>query len=153
MPWFPDFISAVELARRQTRAAALADPATQYLHALNEGDTRDLETAWPGEVVVYDPLAGEIRRHRRLRQFMHNSHSWLAAHDARIEKVASTSADGRAVLELLAHLNGDDGQQITWPVAVVAESLNRFIHRVSHVLQPMARSAAAARAACHPAAR
>ncbi len=61
MPWFPDFASAAELARRQTRAAGLADPVGQYLTALNEGDTRILETEWPGEVVIYDPRAGEIR--------------------------------------------------------------------------------------------
>jgi hypothetical protein len=30
MPWFPDFASAVELARRQTRAAGKADPVGQY---------------------------------------------------------------------------------------------------------------------------
>jgi hypothetical protein len=29
MPWFPDFASAVELARRQTRVAGRADPVAQ----------------------------------------------------------------------------------------------------------------------------
>jgi hypothetical protein len=122
MPWFPDFVNAVELARRQTRATALADPAAEYLHALNEGETRDLVTAWPGEVVVYDPRAGEIRNHRRLRRFISDNHTWFAEHHARIETVAETCADGRAVLELLAHVTGDDGEPIAWPVAVVAES-------------------------------
>jgi hypothetical protein len=65
MPWFPDFASAVELARRQTRAAGKADPVGQYFAALNEGDTRALETVWPGEVVIYDPRAGEVRGHVR----------------------------------------------------------------------------------------
>jgi hypothetical protein len=37
MPWFPDFISAGELDRRQTRAAGQADPVAQYLTALNNG--------------------------------------------------------------------------------------------------------------------
>src|SRR6267142_1548375 len=78
MPWFPDFVSAVELARKQTRAAGQDDPVGQYFTALNKGDTR-------------------------------------------IETVASTSSGGRAVVELLAHLDGD-GQQLAWPVAVVAES-------------------------------
>lgn len=64
MPWFPDFVSAVELARKQTRAAGLADPVGQYFTALNKGDAHVLETAWPGEVVVYDPRAGEVRGHR-----------------------------------------------------------------------------------------
>ena len=26
MPWFPDFVAAAELARRETRAAGQADP-------------------------------------------------------------------------------------------------------------------------------
>ena len=38
MPWFPEFASAVELARLQTRAAGQADPVGQYFTALNEGD-------------------------------------------------------------------------------------------------------------------
>jgi hypothetical protein len=48
MPWFPDFASAVELARGQTRAAGLADPVGQYFTALNEGDPHALADVWPG---------------------------------------------------------------------------------------------------------
>jgi hypothetical protein len=53
MPWFPDFASAVELARRQTRAAGQADPVTQYFTALNKGDThrwaaRSPRAGWRG---------------------------------------------------------------------------------------------------------
>jgi ketosteroid isomerase-like protein len=121
MPWFPDFASAVELARRQTRAAGLADPVGQYFTALNQGDTHALETVWPGEVVVYDPRAGEVRGHRQLRRFVRQSQSWLAERHARIETVAATCVAGRAVVELLAHL-ADDGGELAWPVAVVAES-------------------------------
>ena len=121
MPWFPDFVSAVELARRQNRAAGLADPVAQYFEALNKGDAHALETVWPGEVVIYDPRVGEIRGHRQLRQFVRQNQSWLAERHARIETVASTVAGGRAVVELLAHLAGD-GAALPWPVAVVAES-------------------------------
>jgi len=88
---------------------------------LNEGDTHGLETVWPGEVVVHDPRAGEIRGHRKLRRFVSENGSWLAERHARIETVASTCVDGRAVVELLAHL-ADDGEELAWPVAVVAES-------------------------------
>ncbi len=66
MPWFPDFAGAVELARRQIRAAGRADPVGQYFTALNRGDTHALETAWPGRVAVHDPRAGEVRGHRQL---------------------------------------------------------------------------------------
>ena len=78
MPWFPDFVSAVELARQQTRAAGQADPVGQYLAALNRGDGRVLQTTWPGEVVVYDPRVGEIRGHGQLRRFISQNQSWLA---------------------------------------------------------------------------
>jgi ketosteroid isomerase-like protein len=121
MPWFPDFANAVELARRQTRAAGLTDPVTAYLDALNNGDPTALEAVWPGEVVVYDPRAGEIRGHRKLRRFVRRNQTWLAERHAHIETVASTVVGNRAVVELLAHLAGD-GSTLAWPVAVVAES-------------------------------
>ena len=121
MPWFPDFTSAVELARRQTRSAGQADPVAQYLAALHQGDTHALETVWPGDVVIHDPRAGEIRGHKQLRQFVSQNKSWLAGLHARIDTVASTVVGGRAVVELLAHL-AHDGREVAWPVAVVAES-------------------------------
>jgi len=121
MPWFPDFASAVELARQQTRAAGRADPVGQYFTALNNGDTRALETVWPGEVVVHDPRAGEVRGHRQLRHFVSRNQRWLAEHHARSETVAATYSGGRAVVELLAHVDVD-GREMAWPVAVVAEA-------------------------------
>jgi limonene-1,2-epoxide hydrolase len=121
MPWFPEFGSGVELARRQTRARGQDDPVGQYVAALNNGDTHALETVWPGEVVVHDPRWGEVRGHKRLREFVRNSESWLAERRARVETVAATCTDGRAVVELLAHLSYD-GWELAWPVAIVADS-------------------------------
>jgi ketosteroid isomerase-like protein len=121
MPWFPDFVSAVELARSQTRAAGQADPVAQYLTALSRGDTHVLETVWPGEVVIYDPRAGEIRGHKQVRRFISDNLSWLAALHASTETVASTVVGDRAVVELLARMDHDGGQR-AWPVAIVAES-------------------------------
>ncbi len=121
MPWFPDFVNAVELARSQTRTAGRADPVGRYFSALIKGDVHALEAVWPGEVVVYDPRAGEVRGHRPLRRFILANQAWLAERHTRIETVASTCAGGRAVVELLAHLD-DDGRELAWPVAVVAES-------------------------------
>jgi hypothetical protein len=76
---------------------------------------------WPGEVVIYDPRAGEVRGHRQVRRFISHNLSWLAGLHASTETLASTSADGRAVVELLARLDHDGGE-LAWPVAVVAES-------------------------------
>ncbi|HKA02699.1 MAG TPA: nuclear transport factor 2 family protein [Acidimicrobiales bacterium] len=121
MPWFPDFVSAGELARRQTRDAGQADPVGQYLTALNDADTHALETVWPGKVVVHDPHAGEIRGHRHLRRFIKDSQAALAEHHARTETVASTVSGNRAVVELLAHVTLD-GRAEVWPVTIVAES-------------------------------
>jgi hypothetical protein len=121
MPWFPDFVSASELARRQTVSAGRADPVTQYIDALHEEDVRRLETVWPGRIVVHDPRAGEVHGHRQLRAYIGRNKAWLADRNARTETIASTSVGGRAVVELVAHL-AVDGVELSWPVAVVAES-------------------------------
>jgi len=120
MPWFPDFVAAVELARRQARADGQSDAVAQYFSALEKGDADALEATWPGEVVIYDPRAGEIRGHDQLRRFVSQNQAWRAERHVSIETVASTSAGGRAVVELLAHL-AVDGQEVPWPIAVVAE--------------------------------
>jgi limonene-1,2-epoxide hydrolase len=121
MPWFPDFVGAAELARRERRQAGHADPVGQYFAALTHGDPHDLEDVWPGQVVVYDPRAGEVRGHRQLHKFISRNVSWLAGLHARTETVASTVVGARAVVEVLAYLI-QDGQEVAWPVAVVAES-------------------------------
>jgi ketosteroid isomerase-like protein len=121
MPWFPDFSSAVELARQHTRAVGIADPVAEYFTALNAGDARDLETVWPGEVVIHDPRAGEVRGHKQVSKFVHRNQSWLGSLHASTERIAATVVGSRAVVELLAHLTDND-QQLAWPVAVVAES-------------------------------
>ncbi|MEZ0448033.1 nuclear transport factor 2 family protein [Cellulomonas sp. ICMP 17802] len=122
MPWFPEFVSAAELARKQARDEGHADPVAQYLRALDTGDARDLEYVWPGDVVVHDPRAGEVHGHAQLRQFVRRNTSWLANHRAHVETVASTTDGRRAVVELLARVEDDDGRATDWPVAVVAES-------------------------------
>src|SRR5882724_4406427 len=104
MPWLPEFVSAVELARVETRAAGLADPATQYVKALDRGDLHVLETVWPGHVVVHDPRRGEIRGHHKLHQYIRDNHSWFAARDTTVEEVATIRDGARAVLELVTHL-------------------------------------------------
>lgn len=121
MPWLPDFVSAAELVRQQYRLAGQVDPVAQYIVGLTRGDTRAVEDAWPGEVVIYDPRAGEIRGHRQLRQFIKDSRSMLAEHDPRIETVACTVAGNRAVVELLVRLTYG-AREVVWPVAIVADS-------------------------------
>jgi ketosteroid isomerase-like protein len=120
MPWFPDFAIGVELARVQTREAGHADPVMQYFAALNRGESSELEKVWPGDVVIHDPRAGEIRGHRQLRRFVKQNKDFFAGRHARTETTSSTRVDGRAVVELLAHLQVE-GQETKWPLAVVVE--------------------------------
>src|SRR5256885_12007131 len=88
MPWFPEFASAAEMVRRQTRIEGRTDPVRQYLTALNRGDSGALEEVWPGHVVVYDPHAGEVRGHRQLRQLVPLSQAALVERHARVQTVA-----------------------------------------------------------------
>lgn len=121
MPWLPDFVNAVQLARRQTRSAGLADPLLQYVTALEHGDARALETVWPGTLVVHDPRAGKVTGHRQLTRFVRSSQRWLADHQARMETIATISDQTRAVVEVVARLT--QGRDVLdWPVAMVAES-------------------------------
>jgi ketosteroid isomerase-like protein len=121
MPWFPEYVSAIELARRETRVAGQADPITQYLTSVTRGDTGAVEDVWPGQVVVYDPHAGEVRGHRQLRRFVRDSRAALAQRRARIDTATSIVAGNRAVVELMVHLGGEE-KDLEWPVAIVAES-------------------------------
>lgn len=121
MPWFPDFVGAVELARRDSQIAGRADPVLHYLSALEQGDGHLLEEVWPGQIVIQDPRAGEVRGHKELRTFVRRNQVWLAGLSAHTEPVSATRVDQRAVVELLAHIE-HDGQSIGWPLAVVAES-------------------------------
>src|SRR5262245_13341461 len=121
MPWFPEFSHAIELARRGAQAQGREDPVAQYLKALNDGGPRTLERVWPGEVVIHDPRAGEIRGHRQLRTFIHDNRVWMTAHESRINAFASISVGQRAVVELMAHIL-HNGTEVAWPMAVVAES-------------------------------
>src|SRR5213592_540036 len=98
MPWLPEFVSAVELVRRERSTRGRADPVKQYLDALETGDAGTLRAIWPGTVTVYDPRAGVVTGHRALSTFVRRNSSWFAAHDATVETVATTSAAGRAVV-------------------------------------------------------
>src|SRR5215475_11173029 len=121
MPWFPDFVNAAELARKQARADGQADPVGQYIAALDRGETSPLESTWPGHVTVYDPRVGEVKGHRELRRFVRDSQSLLAARQIRTETVATVVAGDRAVVELMAHVTVD-GHERPWPAAIVADS-------------------------------
>jgi hypothetical protein len=58
---------------------------------------------------------------RQFNRFVKDSAAWPAERQARAVPVATTSAAGRVVVELLAQLV-QDGRSIAWPLAVVAES-------------------------------
>lgn len=69
---------------------------------------------------MHDPRAGRVSGHPELRALVTRNQDSLAEHQARIETIASTRVDGRAVVELLAHAS-QGREMIDWPVAVAAE--------------------------------
>ena len=81
-----------------------------------------LEKVWPGQVVVYDPLVGEVQGHSELRHFVTRNRAWLADHRA-------TTADGgrdprrsTSRRRVGGHPRRVTGASVTWPIAVVADS-------------------------------
>ena len=131
-------------------AAGQADPVAEYLSALQNGDVRDLETVWPGDVVIHDPRAGDIRGHNQLRQFVRDNQSWWAQRHATIETVASTSVGNRAVVELRARLADSEGQASGLAVGGRRRVAGRSVGGVPHLLQPAAGRRETAPAATHP---
>ena len=99
---------------RQIRAAGKADRRAVFA-ALNEGGTRVLEAAWPGEVVTTIPARARSAGTTGAAFISHNM-SWLRAARAYPDR-GRTCADGRAVVVLLARLD-HDGRELAWPVAV-----------------------------------
>ena len=143
MPWFPEFASAAQLAREEVRADGLADPVGEFLAALREGDPRILEAVWPGEIVIYDPRAGEVRGHKQVREFISRNLSWLAGLHARAETVAATRSAGRAVVELLAR-HGSRGPGAGVAAGGRGRVRRRPVGGLPHLLQPVAGRRAAA---------
>ena len=132
--------------------AGHVDPVTEYLTCLDRRETpRALETVWPGEVVVYDPRAGEVRGHRQLRRFVKQNQARLA------ERHASTRDrrldDGRRA-------GGRRAAGAIWTAgragrgALAAGRRRRVTRRsvggVPHLLQPVAGRRTAPHQAAHP---
>ena len=106
MPWFPDFVSAVELARSEQRAAGRSDPVAQYVHALNDGAAGVLEGAWPGRIEVLRPARRRHPGSPEAAQVHRTSAAWLAERQARIETIASTRVPRPGRGRTLAYLSG-----------------------------------------------
>lgn len=135
MPWFPDFVSAVELARGQTRAASLADPVGQYFTALNKGDP----THWR--------MCGRVRWCFTIPALMRfavtgscggssaaTCPGWPACTPARRPWPRHVSAAG-PWLNFWPTLD-HNGRVLAWPVAVVAESTDDLSEAVVSSFAP-----------------
>jgi hypothetical protein len=121
MPWLPEFRTALRLAHQTPPTQAPPGAVEEYLSALEAVAPQAASSDVLVTVVVHDPQEGRISGHDDLARFMWDSAAWRERLRARSEPVAATAAEGRAVLELLAHLVVD-GRQVALPVAVVAEA-------------------------------
>lgn len=70
----------------------------------------------PDNLVLEDPRAGRIEGRRELSRSWRVSSRWLAERDARIEWVASTVGEARAVGELVIHLTLEQ-MSLSLPIA------------------------------------
>jgi hypothetical protein len=86
-------------------------------------------------VTVHDPVRGRVSGDG-LTRFVDESAEWLGQRRARTEEIAETEADGRTVLELLAHLT-IDGQPLALPVAAVIESTQDTVIRLYYSQWPL----------------
>src|SRR2546423_711104 len=75
MPWFPDFIGAVELARRQTRAEGRADPVRRYLPPPAAGDTGAIVDTFAPDGCYREPFGSHHSGILELRSFFSRSFS------------------------------------------------------------------------------
>ena len=148
MPWFPDFVGAIELARQQTRSRGQADPVAEYFGALQSGARPRPGNGVAGRRGDLRPAPGEVRGHHQLRKFVRENQSRLARLHATIETVASTLVGDRAVVELLAHLADSEGR--TWHGrSPWSPSRRTSLGAVPHLLQPMAGRRETASATAH----
>ena len=135
MPWVSEFGYALHMAETGKRIMVGDGTVRRYVDSVHSGvlSLDDL----PDNLVLEDPRAGRIEGRRELESFMEASSRWLAERDARIEWVASTVGEGRAVGELVIHLTLEQ-MSLSLPIAVMAErGSNRAEFRVYYSQWPL----------------
>jgi len=116
----------------------ITHPLALYLPLLIKGDYQQLLDLFAGAPLIDDPRLGRIEDIDGFKQFVAGSHQWLTQRRARIEHIAATQTDTRAVEECVLHLV-QDGVAIPLPVAIVsdiAQGLLTFA-RVYHSMWPL----------------
>lgn len=113
-------------------------PITNYLPLLISGDANQLLELFAGEPIVDDPRAGHIQGVEKFQQFVATNQEWLRQHQERVEPVALTKNDTRAVFECILHLV-QNSKQIPLPVAIVGDMHDNKITaiRVYHSMYPL----------------
>jgi hypothetical protein len=79
-----------------------------------------LQDIFPGGIRIDDPRAGRIEGRAAIRDFVADSHAWLAARRARVVPAATTRGAGRTVGEFDVELTVE-GSTFILPLAVAVE--------------------------------
>ena len=148
MPWFPDFVGAIELAKQQTRSRGQADPVAEYFGALQSGARPRPGNGVAGRRGDLKPGAGEVRGHHQLGSssgrinrgwlgFTRPSRRWLQPHVGPCRRRAPGASGGlRREGRGMAHRRG-------------RRVAGRVLSAVPHLLQPMAGRRETASATAH----
>ena len=115
-------------------------PIADYLPLLIAGELNKLFDLFAGEPLVNEPHFGQIKNVDQFKKFVSTTHEWLTQRRARIENVAITQNEMRAVLECILHLV-QDNRAIPLPVAIVGDVSGdklTFV-RVYHSMYPTLR--------------
>jgi hypothetical protein len=113
-------------------------PIADYLPLLIAGELNKLLDLFAGEPLVNEPHFGQIKNVDQFKKFVSTTHEWLTQRRARVENVAITQNEMRAVLECILHLV-QDNRAVPLPVAIVGDVSGdklTFV-RVYHSMYPL----------------
>ncbi|MEU4165461.1 nuclear transport factor 2 family protein [Streptomyces sp. NPDC026665] len=120
MVWIPQIPDLVGRLGAAELADALRDPATATV-----------------PVALDDPEAGRISGVAVLAAWLAVQDTWRAERKAKIEEVAVTFGEGRAVGEWVVRLEGAEGERVGLPVAVAVDLASALPVRIHHSRLPL----------------
>lgn len=120
MPWLPELFSAPVLEGLQEKWEWERIESVPYYDGLMAGEHEALLRSFAGEPVVHDPLHGRYLGTRAFEMYVADLSAWLAARNISFDRVQDVITQGRALEEVVLHLDGETGR-VDVPVAVVAD--------------------------------
>ena len=139
MPWLPELFSESALERLQEKWEWERIESVPYYDGLMSGEQEALLRSFACEPVVHDRLRGRSLATRAIELYVNDLSTWLAARNISFDRVQDVITEGRALEEVVLHLDGTSGR-VDVPVAIVADRRadGRLVElRIYHSSWPM----------------